>query len=80
MTMEILDQKFYRETTSDENDYSVCALFTQANNHYLFTGDLEKDGEKSLVALNSLPEVELFKGGHHGSYTANTDTLLSVIT
>ena len=77
--MEILDQKFYRETTSDENDYSVCALFTQANNHYLFTGDLEKDGEKSLVALNSLPEVELFKGGHHGSYTANTDTLLSVI-
>ena len=79
MTMEILDQKFYRETTSDENDYSVCALFTQANNHYLFTGDLEKDGEKSLVALNTLPEVELFKGGHHGSYTANTDTLLSVI-
>ena len=70
MSMEILDQKFYRETTSDENDYSVCALFT---------GDLEKDGEKSLVELNSLPEVELFKGGHHGSYTANTDTLLNVI-
>ena len=79
MTMEILDQKFYRETTDDENDYSVCALFTQANNHYLFTGDLEKDGEKSLVELNNLPECELFKGGHHGSYTANTDTLLNVI-
>ena len=79
ITMKILDQKFYRETTSDENDYSVCALFTQGNSHYLFTGDLEKDGEASLVALNSLPEVELFKGGHHGSYTANTDTLLNVI-
>ena len=79
MTMEILDQKFYREKTSDENDYSVCTLFSQANNHYLFTGDLEKDGEKSLTELNTLPEVELFKGGHHGSYTANTDTLLNVI-
>ena len=79
ITMEILDQKFYREKTSDENDYSVCTLFTQGNNHYLFTGDLEKDGEASLVASNNLPEVELFKGGHHGSYTANTDTLLSVI-
>ncbi len=79
ITMEILDQKFYREKTSDENDYSVCALFTQGDNHYLFTGDLEKDGEASLVALNTLPEVELFKGGHHGSYTANTDTLLNVI-
>lgn len=79
ITMTILDQKFYREKTSDENDYSVCALFTQGENNYLFTGDLEKDGEASLVALNDLPEVELFKGGHHGSYTANTDTLLSVI-
>ena len=79
ITMEILDQKFYREKTSDENDYSVCAMFTQGDNHYLFTGDLEKEGEASLVELNNLPEVELFKGGHHGSYTANTDTLLSVI-
>ena len=77
--MEILDQKFYRENTDDENDYSVCALFTQGDNNYLFTGDLEKKGEASLVELNELPEVELFKGGHHGSYTANTDTLLSVI-
>ena len=79
ITMEILDQKFYRETSGDENNYSVCALFSQANNHYLFTGDLEKEGEASLVALNDLPECELFKGGHHGSYTANTDALLSVI-
>ena len=77
--MEILDQKFYREKTGDENDYSVCALFSQGENNYLFTGDLEKDGEASLAALNTLPEVELFKGGHHGSYTANTDTLLNVI-
>lgn len=77
--MKILDQKFYRETSGDENNYSVCALFTQGNNNYLFTGDLEKEGEKSLVELNSLPEVELFKGGHHGSYTANTDNLLSII-
>ena len=79
ITMEVLYQKFYEEKSSDENNYSVCVLFTQGDNHYLFTGDLEKEGEASLVASNSLPKVELFKGGHHGSYTANTDTLLSVI-
>ena len=81
ITMEILDQKFYHEKTksTNENDFSVCALFTQGNNHYLFTGDLEEEGEASLVALNDLPKVELFKGGHHGSYTASTDTLLNVI-
>lgn len=79
ITMEILDQKFYREKSGDENNYSVCAMFAQGDNHYLFTGDLEEEGEASLVELNNLPEVTLFKGGHHGSYTANTDTLLDVI-
>ena len=80
VTMTILDQKFYRESSPDENNYSVCCLFTHKNNnHYLFTGDLEKEGEASLVELNELPHVQLFKGGHHGSKTSNTDTLLSVI-
>ena len=79
--MTILDQRFYHESSADENNYSVCCLFTHNNqNHYLFTGDLEKEGEASLVELNSLPHVQLFKGGHHGSKTSNTDTLLSVIT
>ena len=77
--MTILDQRFYHETSGDENNYSVCALFTNGEQHYLFTGDLEKEGEKSLVETNTLPKVELFKGGHHGSYTANTDALLDVI-
>nr|MCR5184810.1 hypothetical protein [Bacilli bacterium] len=80
ITMTILDQKFYRESSSDENNYSVCTLFTHGSNHYLFTGDLEKDGEASLVELNDLPHCQLFKGGHHGSKTSNTDALLSKIT
>lgn len=79
ITMEILDQKYYHEKSDDENDHSVCTMLSQGNNHYLFTGDLEEKGEASLVALNDLPQVELFKGGHHGSYTANTDTLLNAI-
>ena len=78
--MEILDQKYYHEIDkNDENNHSVCTLFRQKNSYYLFTGDLEAKGEQSLVETNNLPEVELFKGGHHGSYTANTDALLSVI-
>ena len=77
--LEVLYQKYYEETTGDENDYSVCVMINHGDNHYLFTGDLEKNGEKSLVASNTLPKVQLFKGAHHGSYTANTDELLSVI-
>lgn len=79
ITLQVLYQKFYEETTSDENDYSVCTLLSQGNNHYLFTGDLEKDGEKSLIDSNDLPRCKLFKGGHHGSPTSSTAELLSVI-
>ena len=77
--MHILYQKFYEEKTSNENDYSVCMLLTQGSKNYLFTGDLEEDGEESLVSNNDLPECVLFKAGHHGSYTASSDALLSVI-
>ncbi len=79
ISFSILYNYFYENKTSDENDYSVCMLLTQGNNNYLFTGDLEKEGEELLVKNNSLPKVQLFKGGHHGSYTANTEALLSVI-
>ena len=48
-------------------------------NHYLFTGDLETSGEKRLAEYNSLPEVVLYKAGHHCSDTASSDELLSVI-
>ena len=79
MSMTILYQRFYENTTGDENNYSVCVLFTHGDKSYLLTGDLEAEGEASLVENNDLPEVELFKAGHHGSYTATTDALLSVI-
>ena len=65
--------------TKNENNFSVCTLFSQNGNNYLLTGDLEEDGEELLVANNELPRVKLFKAGHHGSYTASSENLLNVI-
>ena len=83
ISMNILYNYYYDNKTSDENDYSVCMLLTQNEEgkeyNYLFTGDLEEHGESYLVDMNELPEVELFKGGHHGSYTATTEKLLKAI-
>ena len=79
ITMNFLYQKYYEQKTSDENDYSVCMLLSQGDNHYLFTGDLEHNGEKSLVENNDLPKCKLFKAGHHGSPTSSTAELLAVI-
>ena len=82
--MNILNSYYYEHDSSDENNYSVCMLLTQtlsggAQNNYLFTGDLEEDGEERLVELNTLPQVELYKAGHHGSKTSSTNALLEVI-
>ena len=80
-TMEILYNEFYEQETSNENDYSVCLLFKCGNNKFLLTGDLEEDGEKGLVEAckDKIKDCDLFKAGHHGSYTASSDVLLDVV-
>lgn len=79
ITMNFLYQEYYTKPSSDENEYSVCMLLSQGDNHYLFTGDLEKHGEKSLVESNDLPKCKLYKAGHHGSPTSSSNDLLAVI-
>lgn len=76
----VLNQIHYFEQSSDENDYSVCTLFTAGESNFLFTGDLEAGGEKSLVERNTLPHCVLYKAGHHGSKTSSNNELLSAIT
>ncbi len=80
ISFEILYQKYYETSADNDNNYSVCTLFTQGDYHYLFTGDLEKEGEESLAASNDLPHCKLYKGGHHGSKTSSNDCLLAEIT
>ena len=82
MSFEILYNKYYEEETSNENEYSVCVLFKYGNTKYLLTGDLEEKGEKYLVEHNAdlIKDCDLFKAGHHGSYTASTDELLDVVS
>ena len=77
--IEILYNYYYENSSTDENNYSVCFLINQGDNHFLFTGDLENEGETKLIEYNTLPEVTLFKAGHHGSKTSSTKALLDII-
>jgi len=89
--MTILYNYYYFHNTTEENDYSVCLLFTYTNDgdyhYFLLTGDLEEAGEKKLSEYydgstkeKTLPHVDLFKAGHHGSKTSSNDVLLEKIT
>lgn len=97
VTMTILYNYYYFDNnndnkldTTDENNVSVCTLFTYTKNnesqHFMFTGDLEIEGEEEMAKYydgstkeKTLPEVELFKAGHHGSKTSSNDCLLDII-
>ena len=86
VSLQFLYQEFYETKAPSENDYSVCCMINQNDtNYYLFTGDLEKEGEESLVTSYrneygvDLPKVVLYKAGHHGSKTSSSDALLSKI-
>lgn len=62
------------------NDISLCVRYELGNFSFLCTGDAEEDAEEQLV-LTAGPELSstLFKAGHHGSNTSNTQALLSVV-
>lgn len=79
ITLTILENYYYYQSTSNENNYSVCLLISNGADNILLTGDLEGEGEERLVSLNTLPKITLFKAAHHGSYTGSTDALLDVI-
>lgn len=69
--MEILDGQ------EIENNNSVTALLTYNNVSVLLTGDNQAEAE--TIIAQKVGKVDVFKGAHHGSYNANSDTLLNVI-
>lgn len=83
ISMEILWNNYYFEnTTTNENNYSVITRFKYNDKYFLFTGDLEKEGEEKFVQYyqnTSFPNVSLYKAGHHGSKTSSNADFLSLI-
>jgi len=79
LILRVIDTGFYenRDSTND-NENSVVVMLEHKDLKYLFTGDAEFDAEE-FMALNSLGTVDVYKAGHHGSHTASSEELLSVI-
>jgi competence protein ComEC len=65
---------------SDANDNSIALKMLVGNNSFLFTGDAEEPAEESIL-LSSVCSLksDLLKVGHHGSYTATSQTFLDLV-
>ncbi|MDR3000236.1 MAG: MBL fold metallo-hydrolase [Fibromonadaceae bacterium] len=61
------------------NASSVAMRLSDAQNSFLFMGDLEAEQEKSLLELEPLLSVTALQVGHHGSKTSSSWSFLAQI-
>ena len=62
------------------NNNSIVLHLSYGDVDFLFTGDAEKEAEGQMMILSSvrLPEFEILKVGHHGSWTASSEDFLAI--
>ena len=61
------------------NNYSAVLLLEYGDFSGLLTGDAEAKVEQNLLEQGALPDVDLLKVGHHGSYTGTTKEFLAAV-
>ncbi len=62
---------------SNENNNSLVMLMTYGTQKMLFTGDIEKKVEESLVKQNLLSDIDILKVAHHGSRTSSIHSFIN---
>lgn len=69
-------------STAALNNSSIVMRFDYNEHSSLFTGDLYKDGEASLLASDAFSkfDVDLLKAPHHGDDTSNSEFFLSLVS
>ncbi|GFH39686.1 DNA internalization-related competence protein ComEC/Rec2 [Lactococcus insecticola] len=63
-----------------KNNDSIVLYGNLYQTKFLFTGDLEKEGEASLLTRYPKLDVDVLKAGHHGSKTSSSDAFIKAIT
>ena len=64
------------ETGDGENNDSIVLYGKLLDKTFLFTGDLEGEGEATLVSQYPTLPVDILKAGHHGSKGSSTEVFL----
>lgn len=65
-----------QRTYKDANENSLVVQLAYGKNRFLFMGDAEEQAEADILEKNYDLECDVLKVGHHGSYTATSDSFL----
>lgn len=61
------------------NDNSISLRLVFGRRAFLFTGDLERDSERLLLAAGRVPPADVLKVAHHGSRTSSSPAFLAAV-
>ena len=66
------------------NDHSIGMLLRASDFQMLFTGDMDEDCERQMLAAlweadTGYPKIDVLKVGHHGSHTSSSEALLAAL-
>lgn len=67
------------QVVNNLNNSSIVMKLIYRNNSFLFTGDIEAEIENFLLEKDLDLEADVFKAGHHGSDTSNTEEFLQAV-
>jgi len=81
VTLEVLNppSPLIGGTSSDIDNNSTVLRIRYGDVSILFTGDLQREGEMSLVARDAAMESAVLKVAHHGSVTSSSMEFLNVV-
>jgi competence protein ComEC len=63
-------------SAGDANNDSVVARLDYGQNSFLFTGDIENQAEREILANEEKVDVDVLKIAHHGSKNSSSDEFL----
>ena len=72
------------ESLEAANDHSIGMLLRAPDFQMLFTGDMDEDCERQMLAAlwednAGYPKIDVLKAGHHGSHTSTSEALLAAL-
>lgn len=67
------------QQNKSKNDHSLVLYVKLGEDTWLFTGDIEKDGEEQLIRKYPNLKVDYLKVAHHGSKTSSTEKFVAQI-
>lgn len=68
------------DTYDAPNNSSLALVVEHGENSFLFTGDCEEQAEEDILEAGYDVDCDVFKLGHHGSSTSNSEAFLNAVT